>query len=104
MAWLDANGEPPRWRLDSESARALATFSTRRGGVSEAPYDSLNLGRSSGDSLERVEANRARLIASLGLSPERVATAGQIHGADVRRVTAPGHHPNCDALVTRERA
>src|SRR5262249_28413305 len=103
MAWLDMNEAPPRWRLESDSPRTLATFSTRQGGTSEAPFDSLNLGRSSGDSLDRVEANRARLLGSLGLAPERLATAGQIHGALVRRVEAPGHHPNCDALVTRER-
>jgi len=100
MMWLDANAELPRWRLDDAMPGRLATFSTRQGGVSEPPFDSLNLGRSSGDRLESVEANRARLLQALGLSTERLATAGQIHGAVVRHVDAPGHHPNCDGLVT----
>ena len=33
-------------------------FSTREGGVSEGPYASLNLGRLTGDYVERVDANR----------------------------------------------
>ena len=36
----------------------LVAFTTRAGGVSEPPYDSLNLTTGTGDSLERVEQNR----------------------------------------------
>ena len=100
MWTLDSKAEPPRWRLADPSPQHLASFSTRRGGVSVAPFDSMNLGRSSGDDLAAVEANRARLLAALGLSPAHLATAGQVHGAGVRIVEAPGHHPECDALVT----
>ena len=41
-------------------------FSTRAGGVSEGPYASLNLGRMTGDDVERVDENRRRLCAEVG--------------------------------------
>ncbi|HEY6196703.1 MAG TPA: peptidoglycan editing factor PgeF [Candidatus Eisenbacteria bacterium] len=79
----------------------MLLFSTRRGGVSRAPYDTLNLGRSTEDDPEAVTANRERFLAAAALEPHRLATAGQVHGTRVVAVTAPGHHPECDALVTR---
>jgi YfiH family protein len=59
-------------------------FSTRHGGVSEGPYESLNLGILSDDDPARVAENRERLAASLGLDPARVAMGWQVHGAEVR--------------------
>jgi purine-nucleoside/S-methyl-5'-thioadenosine phosphorylase / adenosine deaminase len=98
---LDIRSAVPAWRLDDEPPGVRLAFSTRRGGVSSAPYDTLNLGRSTPDRPEAVAENRRRLVASLGLDPERLATAGQIHGRDVTRVEAAGLAPNCDALLTR---
>ncbi len=54
-------------------------FSTRAGGVSEGPYDSLNLGRMTGDDVERVDENRRRLCAEVGAVPDRLALNRQIH-------------------------
>lgn len=62
---------------------ATAVFTTRRGGVSDGPYESLNLGLLTDDEPERVIENRRRAAATLGLEPERVATAHQVHGADL---------------------
>jgi YfiH family protein len=76
-------------------------FSTRLGGVSRAPYDALNLGRSTEDDPAAVAENRTRILRCAGLDPSRLATAGQCHGTRVTEVDAPGHHPECDALVTR---
>ena len=76
-------------------------FSTRRGGVSTAPFESLNLGRSTADLPDSVIANRSRLLNALGLSPDRLVTAGQVHGTRVIEATAPGHLPDCDGLITR---
>ena len=75
-------------------------FPRGAGGVSPAPFDSLNLGRSTLDEPDHVAENRARLLAVLGSTPDRLATAGQVHGARVTHVTAPGHHAECDALLT----
>ncbi|HBK80847.1 MAG TPA: peptidoglycan editing factor PgeF [Nitrospinae bacterium] len=58
-------------------------FSTRRGGVSEGPYDSLNLGAAKGEDPVRVEENRRRFFEAAGLAPERVAEVCQVHGAEV---------------------
>lgn len=71
--------------------------------MSPAPYDSLNLGRSTADAAASVAENRRRLVASLALDPARVATAGQVHGANVTPVAGPELAPACDALVTRAR-
>src|SRR5262245_14151363 len=101
MWTLDLNAALPYWRPRDPDPAAVLLFSTRRGGVSRAPYDTLNLGRSTEDDPAAVAANRARLLAAATLSPARLATAGQVHGARVVEVNAPGHHPECDALVTR---
>ena len=104
MWTLDADADLPLWRyLEPRVAPgpAIVAFSTRRGGVSPPPFDTLNLGRSTGDHPEAVTENRRRVLDPLGLSPDRLATAGQVHGANVTRADAPGHYPACDALVTR---
>ena len=60
-------------------------FTTRRGGVSEAPYASLNLGRWTADDPGRVEANHAGLLGDLGLDRARLAMGFQVHGNEVER-------------------
>lgn len=102
MWTLRAHDPIPVWRRIAPDAPLRLAFSTRRGGLSEPPYDTLNLGRSTPDRPESVEENRRRLLVSLDFSADRVATAGQIHGTTVTRVTAPGLHRECDALVTTE--
>jgi YfiH family protein len=77
-----------------------AGFSTRRGGVSEAPYTSLNLGSHTGDTIDHVRENRRRLCEALGMTPDQMVTAGQVHGGTVRIVREAGHIPSCDGLVT----
>ncbi len=81
---------PFRWEgehlvADLPGGRAL--FSTRRGGVSPAPYDSLNLGRLTDDDPANVDANRDRLAAAVGLPRERFLFGKQVHGATVHRAT-----------------
>ncbi|WP_232798263.1 peptidoglycan editing factor PgeF [Salinibacter altiplanensis] len=75
-------------------------MSTRHGGVSGPPYDTLNLGRHVGDTASCVEENRRRFCASFHTDPARLATAGQVHGSTVRVIDAPRHEPFCDGLVT----
>ncbi len=60
-------------------------FTTRRGGVSEGPYASLNLGRKTGDDVERVDENRRRACAEIDADPERLALNYQVHSAVVGR-------------------
>lgn len=92
-------------------AGVVAAFSTRRGGVSESPYASLNIGLSTGDDPDRVAENRRRLCAAVGADPLRTAVNHQVHG-DVIRVAVPlpggfdrpsAAPPEADGLVTTER-
>ena len=103
MWTLDSSASVPAWKAVDAASDLRLAFSTRRGGVSDPPFDSLNLGRSTADSPDAVAENRLRFLSSLGLPETSVATAGQVHGANIARVAASGHHPACDALVTRAR-
>jgi len=77
MDWREADGV--RW-LEADLGGATAAFSTRRGGVSEAPFDSLNLGLLTDDDSAAVAKNRARLVGALEFGSDRVACARQVHG------------------------
>jgi YfiH family protein len=79
-------------------------FFTRRGGVSEGLYRSLNCGFGSGDVAERVACNRAIAMGRLGLGVDRLVTCRQIHGAGVVTVARPWDRhdaPRADGLATR---
>lgn len=68
---------------------ARVAFSTRAGGVSEGPYESLNLGILTDDVTERVRENRARLVKALDLARERVAMGWQVHGTELQEWHGP---------------
>ena len=68
---------------------ARAAFSTRIGGVSEAPYEALNVAILTGDDRDRVHENRSRLAGSIERDPDGVVMARQVHGSDLRRHNAP---------------
>jgi YfiH family protein len=81
-------------------------FFTRRGGVSEGVYATLNGGVGSRDAQDAVVANRARMAAAIEVAPERLAIPYQVHSADALAITAPfprETRPRCDALVTATR-
>ena len=82
MEWREKDGV--RW-LEAELPGARAAFSTRIGGVSEAPYDSLNVAILTGDDRGRVRDNRVRLAEALGRPPEGVVMGRQVHGAELCR-------------------
>ncbi|MBK6517913.1 MAG: peptidoglycan editing factor PgeF [Polyangiaceae bacterium] len=63
-------------------------FFTRRGGVSEGPFGSLNTAASVGDDPALVGENVARIETALGLPPGRLYYASQVHGVDVVRASA----------------
>jgi len=101
MWTLDRDASVPAWRPEAVSPVHVLAFSTRQGGLSEPPFDTLNLGLSAGDRPDAVAGNRRRLLEGLALERAGLVTAGQVHGATVRPVTGPGHQPSCDALLTR---
>lgn len=63
-------------------------FSLRTGGVSEAPFDSLNLGRNVGDDPDRVRVNHARFASAVGFEAGALFEVSQVHGRRVREVVA----------------
>jgi len=77
-------------------------MSTRAGGVSAAPFETLNLGRSAGDSREAVDENRRRFAAALGGATPRWMS--QVHGARVWQLgaTDAGLPAEADAAITTE--
>lgn len=87
----------PDWAVD---ARVGALMTTRAGGVSVAPFDSLNLGRSSGDDPVAVAENRRRFEAAIGAPTVYLS---QVHGKRVLRLPALADGPHqADASITTE--
>jgi YfiH family protein len=68
---------------------ATAAFSTRVGGVSQPPFDGLNLGVFTDDEGGAVVENRRRLATALGFPPDRVAIGRQVHGGEVATHAGP---------------
>jgi polyphenol oxidase len=94
--------------LQAPTLAALASirhaFFTRDGGVSDGLYASLNGGPGSADAPANVSENRARMAAMLGVRPDCLLTAYQIHSPDVVTVERPwsaDERPRADAIVTR---
>lgn len=81
-------GVPLRRSPLLEAAGIPHGFTTRQGGVSEGIYSSLNLGTNRGDDPDRVRENYRRVCAALGVEREKLVFSGQVHQAEVRRVTA----------------
>lgn len=78
-----------------------AVVTGRLGGVSSAPYDSLNLALHVGDDPLFVEENRRRVAAALDLGTEKLVIASQVHGAVVNDIDAwTGDALVGDVLVT----
>ncbi|MBE6960852.1 MAG: peptidoglycan editing factor PgeF [Ruminococcaceae bacterium] len=86
-------------------------FSTRRGGVSPAPWDSLNLAIGRPDGSEAVQENYRRFCCVLGVNPKNVVLPQQTHSINIRRVTAADagkglwhqrDYQQVDGLITNE--
>ena len=73
--------------IEVELPGARVAFSTRVGGFSDGPYESLNLGILTEDDRDRVLSNREHLAGVLGIG--EVAMGLQVHGADVAMWDAP---------------
>jgi len=99
MDWREKDGV--RW-LQADLDGAGAAFSTRLGGVSEAPFDSLNLGLLTDDDAESVGENRRRLAAALEFEAEQVAFARQVHGTRLIEHPRDGGVEEADGHVIRE--
>jgi polyphenol oxidase len=109
MKPLPTAAEIPLYRFKKlESLPGMTHFvTTRRGGTSLPPYDSLNLGMHTADDPLHVMENRRQLATAIGIPAERFLWASQVHSGDVLAVTADGisrgilnENPQTDALMT----
>ena len=82
----------------------VVAFTTRVGGVSDAPYDSLNLSRGTGDDPERVEENRRLACEAVDVPYDRLAFNRQVHSPTVHRAEPGLRGLPGDGLWTDERA
>lgn len=78
---------------------------TRQGGVSAAPFDSLNVGSTVGDALPSVRQNLQRAFEALGRTRESMFDSWLVHGRDVQVARAPrpadwARPPKADIIVT----
>ena len=72
--------------------------------MSEGPYASLNLGRKSGDVVERVDENRRIMCAEVGADLDRLSLNFQVHSDRVLRAQAGRRGEHADGLWTDEPA
>lgn len=85
---------------------AVQGFTTRHEGVSRPPYNSLNLGTNTADSLHSVMGNRSLLARSMGTKVEQLVTVTQVHGTDILVIDSPNqdfahfHKLECDGIIT----
>ena len=84
---LRRDGAVPFFACDDPAWRGAAHgFSTRLGGVSPAPWDSLNLGAGRGDEPARGAENFRRFCAAVGADPDALVKNHQVHSSVIRRV------------------
>ena len=81
-------------------SQLIALQSTRKGGISNAPYYSLNLGSNTEDSADNVHRNTLRLCSAIGIDPEKMVSSVQVHGTEILAADKPGRHKGFDALIT----
>lgn len=77
-----------------------AAESTRHGGVSSTPFDSLNLGGSTTDTPENVIKNNELFFNALGINFDQVAKSHQVHGDGILLTDKAGRYEGYDALIT----
>lgn len=70
-----------------EYDEVLHCFTTRKGGVSQGPYESMNLGMGTGDDEERVRKNYYIMAEKLGIDLGDLVETDQTHTSNIRYVT-----------------
>lgn len=81
----------------------IAVQSTRHGGVSPSPYETLNLGLYTPDKPDHVQANRRRFFRAVGANLDQIVGARQVHGRAILRVDTPGEYDGYDGFITRQK-
>jgi YfiH family protein len=96
----------PDW---ADQNSLVAGFTTRNGGSSRPPFNSLNLGFNSGDQISQVEANRAAVARTFELEPHLLLTVNQVHGTEILVIEESNLEVShfqrvaSDAIITNQR-
>ncbi|MFC1551384.1 peptidoglycan editing factor PgeF [Candidatus Latescibacterota bacterium] len=90
----------PRTPAIIPETHAVCGFTTRNGGVSSAPFNSLNLGFYTADNAANVAENHSLLHTFLHIDSAGTALMEQVHGSNVSAVSAGGRYPSTDSLIT----
>ena len=97
------------FRSFDRTGQVLNAFSTRRGGISEGPFASMNLSYTQGDLDENVTENYRRMAYALGIPVESITLSMQTHTTNIRRITeedkgkgvaGPLDYEDVDGLIT----
>lgn len=86
--------------LFSQIPGLYALQTTRHGGVSPAPFTTLNLGHNTFDNPANIVKNRTILCNHLSIDLSSLVTADQVHGTRILRAFEGGHHTGYDAFIT----
>lgn len=79
-----------------------AAQSKRKGGFSQQPFDSLNLGLSTKDDSEAIFKNRKLFFEALGTTEDQVAHSHQVHGNKILVADHAKHTDGYDAIITNK--
>jgi polyphenol oxidase len=89
--------------LLAQFPQLTAVQSTRHGGVSAAPYHSLNLAHRGPDDAAALAENRQRFCQALGWSPDQLVWSYQVHGVEIWEAATAGGTTGCDAFITAQK-
>lgn len=74
---------------------------TRQGGVSQAPYDSLNVSYSAGDNIDHVYENKARIARYFSVASDKLFDVEQVHGNAIEKaISTKTSHKKADILLS----
>lgn len=95
-------------QLLATTGTAVQGFTTRHEGVSRPPYNSLNLGTNTLDSIHNVKGNRSLLARAFGTRIDKLVTVTQTHGTDLLVIDSPNSDYShflkleCDGIITNQ--
>lgn len=102
LVWSEAAPVPHLYDPRAADEGLAIAFTSRLGGRSRGPFESLNLSAAVGDDPDAVSANRALACSALGVEEGSMALARQVHGATTLSAATPSPEPvgAGDAMVT----
>lgn len=83
-------------------ANIIAAQSTRLGGVSKSPYDSMNLGSNTNDDTNDIEKNKEVFSSKIGIDINQIVRAKQSHSDNILLAEEAGYFEDFDSIITNK--